>query len=194
MPRSTSYLEHGRRTKVAPEGGEYTQPGTPLPTLTLLLVFQSHKVTNLRTYTQYLVSLQVINPEGLGPTSTVAVMTDEGVFQDLATYHITGFNWYVSLKSLVTVTSLRSSPLLFGSFTILYSPTELARWSFVPVPAVNYPVAVHPPPPFPSPAGPGQEYRGAHPVLRSISYARVQQVASRKPISIVVILKVASTI
>ncbi|KAK8381218.1 hypothetical protein O3P69_008230 [Scylla paramamosain] len=39
----------------------------------------SHKVTNLRTYTQYLVSLQVINPEGLGPTSTVAVMTDEGV-------------------------------------------------------------------------------------------------------------------
>nr|XP_045589970.1 protein sidekick-1-like [Procambarus clarkii] len=39
----------------------------------------SHVVQGLRTYTQYLVSLQVFNPEGYGPTSTVAVMTDEGV-------------------------------------------------------------------------------------------------------------------
>ncbi|XP_042210925.1 uncharacterized protein LOC121858518 [Homarus americanus] len=38
----------------------------------------SHVVQGLRTYTQYLVSLQVFNPEGDGPTSTVAVMTDEG--------------------------------------------------------------------------------------------------------------------
>ncbi|KAK3870989.1 hypothetical protein Pcinc_023822 [Petrolisthes cinctipes] len=38
----------------------------------------SHLVQGLRTYTQYLVSLQVFNPEGNGPTSTVAVMTDEG--------------------------------------------------------------------------------------------------------------------
>jgi len=38
-----------------------------------------HVITGLETYTQYLVSLQVINPEGLGPASTVVVMTDEGV-------------------------------------------------------------------------------------------------------------------
>lgn len=73
-----SYLEQKRRTEMAPEGGEWATLGTPLPTLILHLVFQSHQVTGLRTYTQYLVSLQVFNPEGLGPTSTVAVMTDEG--------------------------------------------------------------------------------------------------------------------
>ncbi|CAL4156072.1 unnamed protein product, partial [Meganyctiphanes norvegica] len=39
----------------------------------------SHVVKGLRTYTQYLVSLQLFNPVGDGPTSTVAVMTDEGV-------------------------------------------------------------------------------------------------------------------
>nr|XP_053639721.1 tyrosine-protein phosphatase 99A-like [Cherax quadricarinatus] len=39
----------------------------------------SHVVQGLRTYTQYLVALQVFNPEGDGPTTTVAVMTDEGV-------------------------------------------------------------------------------------------------------------------
>lgn len=33
---------------------------------------------NLETYTQYLVSLQVFNPEGAGPNTTVLVMTDEG--------------------------------------------------------------------------------------------------------------------
>jgi hypothetical protein len=32
----------------------------------------------LETYTQYLVSLQVFNPEGPGPNTTVLVMTDEG--------------------------------------------------------------------------------------------------------------------
>ncbi|XP_063603042.1 tyrosine-protein phosphatase 99A-like isoform X3 [Penaeus indicus] len=39
----------------------------------------NHVVQDLRTYTQYLVSLQVFNPEGDGPSSTVAVMTDEGI-------------------------------------------------------------------------------------------------------------------
>lgn len=39
---------------------------------------QSHEITNLETFTQYLVSLQVFNPEGLGPSSTVLIMTDEG--------------------------------------------------------------------------------------------------------------------
>lgn len=39
---------------------------------------QSHEIHDLETYTQYLVSLQVFNPEGLGPATTVLVMTDEG--------------------------------------------------------------------------------------------------------------------
>ncbi|XP_063218642.1 protein sidekick-2-like [Bacillus rossius redtenbacheri] len=38
----------------------------------------SHTITNLETYTQYRVSLQVFNPEGPGPSTTVLVMTDEG--------------------------------------------------------------------------------------------------------------------
>ncbi|XP_046407157.1 tyrosine-protein phosphatase 99A [Ischnura elegans] len=40
---------------------------------------ESHTITGLETYTQYLVSLQVFNPEGPGPVTTVLVMTDEGV-------------------------------------------------------------------------------------------------------------------
>jgi len=39
---------------------------------------QNHSIHNLDTFTQYLVSLQVFNPEGHGPASTVTVMTDEG--------------------------------------------------------------------------------------------------------------------
>lgn len=41
-------------------------------------ILQSHEIHNLDTYTQYLVSLQVFNPEGPGPSTTVLVMTDEG--------------------------------------------------------------------------------------------------------------------
>ena len=37
-----------------------------------------HVIPGLRTYTQYLVSIQVMNPKGLGPSSTVVVMTNEG--------------------------------------------------------------------------------------------------------------------
>ncbi|CAO1427366.1 unnamed protein product [Diamesa hyperborea] len=40
---------------------------------------ESHEIQNLETFTQYLVSLQVFNPEGLGPPTTVLVMTDEGI-------------------------------------------------------------------------------------------------------------------
>ncbi|XP_055614290.1 neuronal cell adhesion molecule-like [Uranotaenia lowii] len=40
---------------------------------------ESHEIHNLEPYTQYLVSIQVFNPEGLGPPTTVLVMTDEGV-------------------------------------------------------------------------------------------------------------------
>lgn len=43
-----------------------------------LVFIQSHEITNLETFTQYLVSIQVFNPEGLGPSSTVLIMTDEG--------------------------------------------------------------------------------------------------------------------
>ncbi|KAK5639714.1 hypothetical protein RI129_012206 [Pyrocoelia pectoralis] len=39
---------------------------------------ESHNIDHLDTYTQYLVSLQVVNPEGNGPRTTVLVMTDEG--------------------------------------------------------------------------------------------------------------------
>ena len=40
--------------------------------------FQSYTLTGLKTYTQYLVSLKVYNPEGSGPETVVVVMTDEG--------------------------------------------------------------------------------------------------------------------
>jgi len=43
-----------------------------------LFFSQNHSIHNLDTFTQYLVSLQVFNPEGHGPASTVTVMTDEG--------------------------------------------------------------------------------------------------------------------
>lgn len=39
---------------------------------------QEHTLTELKTYTQYLVSLRVFNPEGNGPETIVVVMTDEG--------------------------------------------------------------------------------------------------------------------
>ena len=39
---------------------------------------QSYTLTGLKTYTQYLVSLKVFNPEGTGPETVVVVMTDEG--------------------------------------------------------------------------------------------------------------------
>ncbi|XP_017967295.1 tyrosine-protein phosphatase 99A isoform X2 [Drosophila navojoa] len=40
---------------------------------------ESHEIQNLETYTQYKVTVQVFNPEGLGPETTILVMTDEGV-------------------------------------------------------------------------------------------------------------------
>lgn len=39
---------------------------------------QSHTLQGLETFTQYLISLQVFNPEGLGPSTTIIVTTDEG--------------------------------------------------------------------------------------------------------------------
>ncbi|XP_034948533.1 tyrosine-protein phosphatase 99A isoform X2 [Chelonus insularis] len=40
---------------------------------------EKHIIQNLETYTQYIVWLQVFNPEGTGPNTSVTVMTDEGV-------------------------------------------------------------------------------------------------------------------
>ncbi|XP_043233465.1 tyrosine-protein phosphatase 99A-like isoform X4 [Amphibalanus amphitrite] len=40
---------------------------------------QSHTITGLRPFTQYLVSLQVENPAGFSPSTTVVVTTEEGV-------------------------------------------------------------------------------------------------------------------
>ena len=42
------------------------------------LSLQEYTLTGLKTYTQYLVSLRVFNPEGDGPETIVVVMTDEG--------------------------------------------------------------------------------------------------------------------
>ncbi|KAH0541171.1 hypothetical protein KQX54_021205 [Cotesia glomerata] len=39
---------------------------------------ERHIIQNLETYTQYTVWLQVFNPEGTGPNTSVTVMTDEG--------------------------------------------------------------------------------------------------------------------
>ena len=41
-------------------------------------LFQSHTITGLRPFTQYLVSLQVENPAGRSPSTTVVVTTEEG--------------------------------------------------------------------------------------------------------------------
>ena len=38
----------------------------------------SHTLTSLSVYTQYLISIRVVNPEGEGPDTIVVVMTDEG--------------------------------------------------------------------------------------------------------------------
>lgn len=43
-----------------------------------ILIQQSHEIHDLEIFTQYLVSIQVFNPEGLGPSTAVVVMTDEG--------------------------------------------------------------------------------------------------------------------
>jgi hypothetical protein len=39
---------------------------------------QSHEIHDLEIYTQYLITIQVFNPEGLGPATSVVCMTDEG--------------------------------------------------------------------------------------------------------------------
>ncbi|XP_059219737.1 protein sidekick-2-like [Stomoxys calcitrans] len=39
---------------------------------------ENHEILNLEPYTQYKVTVQVFNPEGLGPETTILVMTDEG--------------------------------------------------------------------------------------------------------------------
>ena len=61
-------------------------------------------IKKLSVFTQYLVSLQVVNPEGVGPATTVVVMTDEGVPSaplNVSTHSIT--------NTSVTVTWLQPS-------------------------------------------------------------------------------------
>ena len=61
-------------------------------------------IKKLNVFTQYLVSLQVVNPEGAGPATTVVVMTDEGVPtapRNVSTHSVT--------NSSVTVTWLQPS-------------------------------------------------------------------------------------
>lgn len=90
-----------------------------------------HIISGLNTYTQYLVSMQVINPKGLGPSSTVVVMTDEGVpsnpqnitnihtQNDSVTLHwmepespngiITGYRLYYMTKKMTDVQTVKDS-------------------------------------------------------------------------------------
>jgi len=44
----------------------------------LFFSLQSHEIHDLDTYTQYLISIHVFNPEGIGPATNIGVMTDEG--------------------------------------------------------------------------------------------------------------------
>uniref|UniRef100_A0A1A9ZZ88 Fibronectin type-III domain-containing protein n=1 Tax=Glossina pallidipes TaxID=7398 RepID=A0A1A9ZZ88_GLOPL len=46
----------------------------------------NHEILNLEPYTQYKVTVQVFNPEGLGPETTILVMTDEGGNEILTLY------------------------------------------------------------------------------------------------------------
>jgi hypothetical protein len=39
---------------------------------------QSHEIHDLEIYTQYIITIQVFNPEGMGPSTSVVCMTDEG--------------------------------------------------------------------------------------------------------------------
>lgn len=71
----TSYI--GILLKIIPEISHAFIFITFLPFLFSLLS-QSHEIQNLQTYTQYKVTVQVFNPEGLGPETTILVMTDEG--------------------------------------------------------------------------------------------------------------------
>lgn len=104
-----------------------------------------HIITGLKTYTQYLVSIQVINPEGLGPASTVVVMTEEGVpshplnitelqvGNDSITLHwlqpqhpngvIAGYRLYYMTKKMTDVVTVKDS-----SNEIIYRLQNLAPY------------------------------------------------------------------
>jgi hypothetical protein len=46
--------------------------------MTVLSLCAQYTLTGLLPFTQYLVSIQALNPKGAGPSATVVVMTDEG--------------------------------------------------------------------------------------------------------------------
>lgn len=80
---------------------------------------QSHEVNNLETFTQYLVSVQVFNPEGLGPSSTVLIMTDEGgecCFQLWKIYFLSVHDIFID-REIESHASLAPRFLHFNSLT-----------------------------------------------------------------------------
>jgi hypothetical protein len=62
-----------------------------------------YTITDLAIFTQYLVSLQVVNPEGEGPRSTVVVMTDEGS-KSYTSYFIISNYCTVALQEILIAT------------------------------------------------------------------------------------------
>ncbi len=46
--------------------------------MTVLSLCAQYTLIGLLPFTQYLVSIQALNPKGAGPSATVVVMTDEG--------------------------------------------------------------------------------------------------------------------
>ena len=61
-----------------PLGTKAQNPNNTITACVPFLPLQEYTLTGLKTYTQYLVSLRVFNPEGDGPETIVVVMTDEG--------------------------------------------------------------------------------------------------------------------
>lgn len=99
--------------------------------LSLLLSLQNHEIHELDIYTQYLISIQVFNPEGIGPATNVVVMTDEGskykLFITLSVHYIDD-----------NITALTSNAIYEHMWMDL-CPDE-QQWGFVPT--------IQPPPTF----------------------------------------------
>lgn len=78
---------------------------------------QSHAIQGLQTFTQYMISLQVFNPEGLGPSSTVIVMTDEGGNLFFLFFSLTFPSrptWFWNVLDRALSSSINHQPVLVG--------------------------------------------------------------------------------
>lgn len=58
--------------------GTTTSPSPPLSSSLTTQSVQNYTLRNLEPFTEYLVTLRVFNPQGDGPTATLAATTDEG--------------------------------------------------------------------------------------------------------------------